>query len=154
MEDLLVDIGLFEDVSHLEELLKGKKLHIVCMISQDPLSNFSRLIEKFAPNNLKAQLDTTVAMINTSNQAASLYPVEYLSFLPQKNYHDMANSHDHERIFNELIFNANEELIKKDRMVLLLDKEHLDYNRAAELIKLVVMNNGCALKWLRRITLI
>lgn len=153
MENLLLEIGLFENISLLEILLKDKKVHLVCMASKDPSSHFFRLIDRFAPPNIKAKFDETVDLINHSSEVASLYPGVYLSFLPQLNYNEMENTHKHERVFNELIFNANEELIKKERMVILLDQEYLDYNRAAELIKKSVLDNGNLLKWLRHITL-
>lgn len=157
MEDnLTVDICLFETAEQFDLLLQSQKIHIVCVASAEKYSFCYKYLQHSVLFKQGISVDHTVNVINKNRDVASLYPAHYVSILPVLDYNLPDHLEKFNHLFNELIFNAHEQLIKTDRLVLMIDNSALDYVLLIRTLRLLFSaenKNKKRLKWLSRISI-
>ena len=153
VNDISIDIILFETIEHIEAQLEAKKLHVVCVASEDSGSFCYKFLKNSVLSSNGNKIESTVTLINKSNDVACLYPSHYVSILPSLDYTNTKNIDVLVRLVKELIFNAHEQLIKTNRLIFMLDTGVMDVELLSSAFKQVLGEGSKPLKWLNRISI-
>jgi hypothetical protein len=153
VNDISVDIILFETVEQIEAQLEAKKLHVLCVASTDSGSFCYKFLKNSVLSNSGNKIESTVTLINKNNDVACLYPSHYVSILPSLDYKNAQNLEALVGLVKELIFNAHEQLIKTNRLVFMLDSGVMDVELLSSALKQVLGEGSKPLKWLTNISI-
>jgi|LauGreDrversion4_2_1035121.scaffolds.fasta_scaffold94751_1 hypothetical protein len=127
------------------ELLKNKAIHVICMASTQNGSNFQIYIQKHL--NADTNILNLANKVITEKEAGTLFPDYYISMYPNLPIEDL------KIIFEDLIINANDNYLRSDTIIVVIEKE-MDLNATIALLENISKNRENRIKIARTIYVI
>ena len=154
MKSIDIKIGSTNEYHQYIEDAKKKKIQLVCVASIQEESYCAKLYKELIV--AKDQLNRFASLIEKVNRGQGvgcLYSIANLSIIPQYDYNDQKNVNKIKHDLREIIYQANEKLMKTDTIVFLLDNNTLSYNILSKNIKEIFSDNKTPLECLQTIIL-